>query len=86
MTLEELLRMTVPGQDKGGNDIKITPDFRLAVQTTRAMVSGEPAVHIIIHPIGHNGETLDFAVCGNTLIEIPNTAELMKKTGIELSI
>lgn len=63
MTLEELLSTTVPAKDKDGNDIEISPDFRIAIQ-------GYPfdgGIHFIVHPFGHSGETLDFVVTGNTL-------------------
>ena len=63
MTLEDLLSTTVPCKDKDGNDIEISPDFRVAIQ-------GRPydgGIHFIIHPFGHSGETLDFVVTGNTL-------------------
>jgi len=63
MTLEDLLRTKVKVKDKDGNDVEISPDFRVAVQ-------GEPydgGVHFIIHPFGHSGETLDFVVIGNTI-------------------
>ena len=61
-TLENLLRMTVPAKDKDGNDINVTPEFRVAVQHIR-----DDGVHIIIHPNGHSGDTLDFVVSGNEL-------------------
>lgn len=63
-TLETLLQMTVPAKDKGGNDIRITPEFRVAVQ--HITESGCP--RIIIHANGHNSDTLDFVVDGNELI------------------
>ena len=61
-TLEELLTTTVEARDKDKNPIKIIPEFRVAVQGTF-----QDGVKIIIHPIGYNGETLDFLVKGNTL-------------------
>ena len=61
-TLESLLRMTVPAKDKDGNDINISPEFRVAVQHVR-----DDGVHVIIHPNGHAGDTLDFVVSGNNL-------------------
>ncbi len=59
ITLEELLKTPV----KMTNGKKFIPDFRVAVQEETP--SG---VHIIIHPSGHNGTTLDFRVKGNKLI------------------
>lgn len=75
-TLEDLLRMKVPGEDKDENPIEITPDFRVAVQS-----AGEKAVHIIIHPNGHTGDTLDFYVSGNVLIPVDSTVGRQIKAG-----
>ena len=61
-TLESLLRMLVPAKDKDGNDIEISPEFRVAVQHIK-----DDGVHIIIHPNGYSGDTLDFLVSGNEL-------------------
>jgi len=57
ITLERLLRMQVESQG-----VKVSPEFRLAVQRIT-----DSEVTIIIHPNGHNGETLDYSVRGNTL-------------------
>lgn len=62
-TLEELLRMEVQFADMP--KIKFNPDFRVAVQDKTP--SG---VHIIIHAIGHDSETLDFLVVGNELRQV----------------
>lgn len=69
-TLESLLRMTVPAQDKDGKVIQITPNFRLSVQETKAMVNGEPGVRIIIHADGHTSDTLDYVVAGDDLLPL----------------
>ena len=61
-TLEQLLKMTVAAKDKDGNPIEITPEFRVAVQGHRC-----GGVHILVHPMDHNGATLDFIVVGDTL-------------------
>lgn len=61
-SLEELLRMTVPAKDKDGNDIEITPEFRVSVQRLT-----EDGLHFIIHANDHNGDTLDYIVDGDTL-------------------
>jgi hypothetical protein len=66
--LEDLLMMKVKSKDKDGNVIEITPDFRVSVQS-----AGAAGVHIIIHPEGHNGDTLDFVVNANNLIPIIDT-------------
>ena len=42
--------------------VEIRPDFRVAVQAV-----SEIGVHIIIHPEGVDGDTLDFIVKGNVL-------------------
>lgn len=57
MTLEDLLKTKVKIDDK-----EITPEFRVAVQSET-----DKGIHFIIHPIGHNGTTLDFIVKGNEL-------------------
>ena len=61
-TLESLLRMMVHAKDKDGNDIEISPEFRVAVQHIN-----DEGVHVIIHPFGYSGDTLDFLVIGNDL-------------------
>ena len=64
-TLEQLLNMEVDAKDKDQNPIKITPEFRVAVQEKR-----DDGVRIIIHPMDHNGDTLDLIVKGNTLTPV----------------
>lgn len=67
MTLEELLRskvsLNMPAPLSGAKEV--TPDFLVAVQDQTP-----EGVHIIIHPDGYNGDTLDFLVSGNTLKEL----------------
>jgi len=67
-TLEELLKMKVKTENFKGEEVEITPDFRIAVQSTH--VDG---THIIVHPLNHNGDTLDFVVKDNTLYPVNNT-------------
>lgn len=62
MKLEQLLRTMVPAQNFDGDDIEISPEFRVAVQSITP-----DGVHIIIHANGHNSDTLDFIVSGNEL-------------------
>lgn len=62
MTLQKLLETLVDGTDKDGNTVQYSPDFRVAVQQVK-----NGGLHFIIHPQGHNGETLDFIVRGNEL-------------------
>lgn len=61
-TLEDLLRMTVKSTDKDDNEIDITPEFRVSVQRIK-----DDRIHFIIHPMDHDGETIDFVVQGNEL-------------------
>jgi len=65
MNLQQLLSMKVPAKDKDDNDIEVSPEFRVAVQS----ITPE-GVHIIIHADGHNSETLDFIVNSNELREM----------------
>ena len=58
-TLEELLKMKVHAR----NDTEFTPDFRVAVQSEK-----DGGQHIVIHPLGHAGDSLNFIVKGNKLI------------------
>jgi len=57
-TLEELLKMKV----RTRNDTEFTPDFRVSVQE-----KVKAGTHILIHPLGYNGDTLNFIVQDNTL-------------------
>ena len=66
-TLEQLLEMKVETR----NGIKFTPDFRIAVQENK-----RGCTHIIIHPAGHNGDTLDFLVKGNALTPFPSVRRM----------
>ena len=61
-TLQQLLEMKVKSEDMNGEEIEITPDFRMAVQGIH-----EEGIHVIVHPMGHNGDTLDLLVKGNCL-------------------
>lgn len=64
MTLEDLLRMTVPVGPGcvAPEGTPMSPEFRIAVQEITDI-----DVRIIVHPLGHNGETLDLRVTGNTV-------------------
>lgn len=64
MTLEQLLRMTVPVGPGcvAPEGTPMSPDFRIAVQEITA-----DGVRVIVHPMGHNGETLDLNVVGDTV-------------------
>lgn len=64
MTLEDLLRTTVVSKDIAGNDINVPSEFRIAVQNV-----GEKGVSFIVHPLGVDGDTLDFVVHGNFLVK-----------------
>jgi hypothetical protein len=65
-TLEKMLRTKVKVKGLNG-DVEITPNFRVAVQSAT-----NSRVHFIIHPLNHNGDTLDFLVQGNDLICVSN--------------
>lgn len=64
MTLEELLRMTVPvpAGCTAPEGSPMSPQFRVSVQAIR-----DDGVHFIIHAEGHHSETLDFIVRGDSL-------------------
>jgi len=71
MTLENLLRMKVKSVNTVTlEEVEMSPEFRVSVQNDKAMLDGRPAVHIIIHAMGHNSDTLDFYVVGNKLQDI----------------
>lgn len=72
MNLQQLLSMKVPAKDKDDNDIEISPEFRVAVQSI--MPNG---VHIIIHADGHNSDTLDFIVMENDLLTLDEHKEYL---------
>ena len=62
-TLQELLETKVTSKNiDGDTSPEFSPDFRVAVQAIH-----DDGVHIIIHPMSHNGETLDLMVRGNTI-------------------
>lgn len=61
-TLEQLLKTKVFSQSFG-NLVKISPDFRVAVQE----IDEEKGVRIIIHALNYNSDTLDFWVKDNIL-------------------
>lgn len=62
--------MTVESEDKDGNKIQITPQFRLSVQNLHWTNGGDDAVHFIIHANGYNSETLDYVVYGDNVTEL----------------
>lgn len=61
-TLQELLQIKVKSENFNGEEVEVSPDFRIAVQGIY-----EYGIHIIVHPMNHNGDTLDLLVKGNTL-------------------
>lgn len=67
MNLEQLLRMTVPvpAGCVAPEGTPMSPDFRVAVQEVT-----EEGVRIIVHAYGHDSETLDILVRGNTLQQL----------------
>ena len=85
MTLEKLLRMEVPAKDKDGNVIKITPEFRLAVQDLECVVDGKKGVRVIVHANGHNSDTVDLWVCGNQTRKFYSEAPGYAKNKIQMT-
>ena len=70
MTLEELIKSNFESTNQ--------MEYRLAlVQLVDVGPGGaaEQRAHIIVHPMGIDGETLDFTVDGNNLIPINCTQE-----------
>ena len=63
-TLEQILRTTYPvGPGCVGQEgSPASPDFRVAIQAIT-----DEGVHFIIHANGHDSETGDFIIKGNTL-------------------
>lgn len=61
-TLEDLLRMEVDVQSCNGEMLKMSPEFRVAVQRKK-----DDRIHFMIHPANYDGDTLDFVVQGNEL-------------------
>ncbi len=59
-TLEDLLRLKVDHEMWDGVVVPVTPDFRVSVQD-----ESSSGVRIIVHPIDHNGDTLDLLIKGN---------------------
>jgi len=63
MTFEELIKKTMRV-----NDTEFIPDFRISVQNSEQIINDRTVhPHIIVHPLNHNGETLDFVVVKNKL-------------------
>ena len=69
--LEQLLRMTVPVPEGcvAPAGTPTSPEFRIAIQK---IIDDGPitGVHIIVHPNGYNGDTLDFVVVGDQLMTL----------------
>ena len=67
MNLEQLLRMTVPvpAGCVTPEGTPMSPEFRVSVQEVR-----DDGVRVIIHAFGHDSETLDLLVRGNTLQQL----------------
>lgn len=69
MSLEGLLRTTYPVGPGciAPEGTPASPEFRVSIQATHS-----DGVHFIIHALGHNSETLDFIVQGNSLVPVNN--------------
>lgn len=57
MTLEDLISMRVKSKDIHGNDVLVSPEFRVAVQRF-----DDDGAHVIIHADGYDSETLDLCI------------------------
>lgn len=64
MTFEEALRFTFPVGPGcvAPEGTPASPDFLLSIMEIR-----DNGIHFIIHPHGHDGDTLDFVVSGNNI-------------------
>lgn len=69
-SLEDVLRFQVKGTNWKNEVVEFSPDFRVAVQGFK-----DNSVHVIIHPSGHNGTTLDLLVTGNK-VEVLSEAKV----------
>lgn len=65
--LEDLLRVTVPvpAGCVAPEGTPMSPEFRVAVQEV-----AEDGVRIIVHALGHNSDTLDLWVIGDSLLTL----------------
>lgn len=57
MTLEDLISMRVKSKDVHGNDVLVSPEFRVSVQRF-----DDDGAHVIIHADGHDSETIDLCI------------------------
>lgn len=62
LTLEQLLRTKIKGQDSSMRPIEVTPEFRLSVQ--RISTNG---VHFTVQAEGVNGAALDLVINDNNI-------------------
>lgn len=68
-TLEELLRMQVPVNRLDRSDERVmSPEFVISVQEMDSERIGN-SVRVIVRAYGHDSETLDFLVRGNSLVQ-----------------
>lgn len=66
ITLSELLDMEIDSiSPVSGEPIKYSPEFRIAIQSKT-----EDGIHIIVHAIGHNSDTLDLIVNGDHIAHL----------------
>lgn len=66
MTLEELFNMKAFVPKNGGGKVEVTPEFVVKVQPDRP---GDH-MHVIVHALGHDSETLDFLVDGDDIVAL----------------
>lgn len=79
-TLESLLRM-VASVVRGGEIVRVKPDFRLRVQswTIDGHDNGDSHVVFSVEPDGHAGDQLYFEVRGNALIMLDTKTNASRK-------
>lgn len=66
--LFDLLNMEIESQDKDGNSVMVSPEFLMKVQTKT-----EDGIHVIVHPLGHGGTTIDLVVNPDSIVYLGDT-------------
>jgi hypothetical protein len=60
--LHDLFSMEIESEDKDGNTVMVSPEFRVAVQSKT-----DKGVHVIIHANGHSSDTIDLVVTNDSI-------------------
>ena len=66
--LFDLLSMEIESEDKDGNPVMVPPEFLMKVQTKT-----EDGIHVIVHPLGHGGITIDLVVNPDSIAYLGDT-------------